>query len=48
VSGAFRRLFSDAEGSWLTPKELVDLLKEGRGVGSAIFISKREGKVVRY
>jgi hypothetical protein len=48
VSGNFRRLFSNVEGSWLTPKKLVDLLKGGRGVGSAAFISKGEGKVVRY
>jgi hypothetical protein len=48
VSSAFRRLSSNVEGSWLTPKELVDLLKGGRGVGSAVFISKGEGKVVRY
>jgi hypothetical protein len=36
------------EGAWLAPKELVDLLKEGRGVGSAAFISKGEREVVRY
>ena len=48
VSGNFRRLSSDAEGSWLTPKELVDLLEGGRGVGSAAFISKGEGKMIRY
>jgi hypothetical protein len=48
MSGTFRRLSSDAEGAQLAAKELVDLLKEGRGVGSAVFISKGEEKVVRY
>jgi hypothetical protein len=48
VSSTFRRLFSDMEGLWLAPKELVDLLKGGRGVGSAVFISKGKGKVVGY
>jgi hypothetical protein len=48
VSGAFRRLSSDMEGVWLTPKELVDPLKGGRGMGSAVFISKGEREVVRY
>jgi hypothetical protein len=36
------------EGAWLASKELMDLLKGGRGVGSATFISKGEGKMVRY
>jgi hypothetical protein len=48
VSGTFRRLFSNAEGARLTPKELVDLFKGGRGVGLTAFISKGEGKVVGY
>ena len=48
MSSTFRRLFSDVEGVQLAPKELVDLLKEGRGVGLAAFISKGEGKVVGY
>jgi hypothetical protein len=48
MSGTFRRLSSNTEGAQLTPKELVDLLKGGRGVGSAAFISKGEGKVVGY
>jgi hypothetical protein len=48
VFSTFRRFFSNAEGFWLAPKELVDLLEGGRGVGLAVFISKREGKVVGY
>jgi hypothetical protein len=48
VSSTFRRLSSDVEGAQLTPKELVDLLKGGRGVGSAAFVSRGEGKVVGY
>jgi hypothetical protein len=48
VSSTFRRLSSNAEGAWLAPKELVDLLKGGRGVGLAAFISKGEREVVGY
>jgi hypothetical protein len=48
MSSTLRRLSSDLEGAWLAPKELVDLFKGGRGVGLATFISKGEGKVVRY
>jgi hypothetical protein len=48
MSGTFRRLSSNVEGAQLAPKELVDLFKGGRGVGSAAFISKGEGEVVRY
>jgi hypothetical protein len=48
ISSTFRRLSSNVEGARLTPKELVALLKGGRGVGSAAFIPKGEGEVVRY
>jgi hypothetical protein len=48
ISSTFRRFSSNAEGAWLTPKEQMDLLKGGRGVGLAAFIPKREGEVVRY
>jgi hypothetical protein len=48
VSSTFGRFSSDAVGSWLTSKELVDLLEGGRGVGSAAFISRWEREVVGY
>jgi hypothetical protein len=48
ISGTFRRLSSNVEDAWLAPKELVDLLKGGRGVGSAVFIPKKEGEVIGY
>jgi hypothetical protein len=48
ISSTFRRFSSNVEGAWLTPKELVDLLKGGRGVRSAVFIPKGEGEVVGY
>jgi hypothetical protein len=48
MSSTFRRLSSNAEDAWLTPKKLVDLLKGGRRVGSAAFIFKGKGEMVRY
>jgi hypothetical protein len=48
VSSIFRRFSSNTEDSWLTSKELVDLLKGGRGVGSAAFISQGEREVAGY
>jgi hypothetical protein len=48
MSSTFRRFSFNVEGAWLAPKELVDLLKGSRGVGSAIFISQGEREVIRY